>query len=228
MQTPDRRTPVVAIGDVHGCATLLRHTLKPHLGTGAELIFLGDLVDRSPEPDGDRQVLEQVRELQANPQAYGLAGVTVLRGNHEQMLLDALAEEEPGEATELWEWNGGDPEFLAVAREHQAWLDGLPLMAERGNHLFVHAGVRPGVPLEQQQADDLLWIRAPFLNKNHGLPYTVVHGHTFRKDYRVTRLPHRIGIDTGAFKSGKLTALQFDPTTYTYQGNGNSSGLKAA
>jgi serine/threonine protein phosphatase 1 len=210
MQTPDRSTPVVAIGDVHGCATLLRHTLKPHLGTGAELIFLGDLVDRSPEPDGDRQVLEQVRELQANPQAHGLAGVTVLRGNHEQMLLDALADESPGDATELWEWNGGDPAFLAVAREHQAWLDGLPLMAERGNHLFVHAGVRPGVPLEQQQADDLLWIRAPFLKKNHGLPYTVVHGHTFRKDYRITRLPHRIGIDTGAFKSGKLTALQLD------------------
>jgi serine/threonine protein phosphatase 1 len=228
MQIPDRRTPVVAIGDVHGCASLLRHTLKPHLGTGVELIFLGDLVDRSPELDGDRQVLELVRELQANPQAHGLAGVTVLRGNHEQMLLDALAEEQPREATELWEWNGGDPELLPVAREHHSWLDAFPYSAIRGNYLFVHAGVRPGVPLEQQQAEDLLWIRAPFLKKDHGLPYTVVHGHTFRKDYRVTRLPHRIGIDTGAFKSGKLTALQFDPTKYTYQGNENYSVLKAA
>lgn len=213
MQAPERRIPVVAIGDVHGCASLLRHTLKPHLGTGAELIFLGDLVDRSPEPDGDRQVLELVRELQANPQANGLAGVTVLRGNHEQMLLDALAEEQPGEATELWEWNGGEPELLPVAREHHSWLDALPYSAIRGNYLFVHAGVRPGVPLEQQQPDDLLWIRAPFLKKNHGLPYTAVHGHTFRKDYRITRLPHRIGIDTGAFQSGKLTALPLDPWT---------------
>ena len=72
--------PVVAIGDVHGCATLLREAVWPHLGSGAELIFLGDLIDRSPESDGDRQVIELVRELQVNPEAYGLAGVTVLRG----------------------------------------------------------------------------------------------------------------------------------------------------
>ena len=81
----------------------------------------------------------------------------------------------------------------------------------RGEYLFVHAGVRPGVPLQQQQSDDLLWIRGPFLNDPHGLPYTVVHGHTFRSDYRITRLPHRIGIDTGAFKSGTLTALPLAP-----------------
>lgn len=211
MTTNEIQAPVVAIGDVHGCASLLREAIWPHLGSGAELIFLGDLIDRSPEPEGDQQVLELVRELQANPEAYGLAGVTVLRGNHEQMLLDALEEESPGEATELWEWNGGDPDFLPAAREHQGWLQSLPLTAERGDYLFVHAGVRPGVPLAQQQADDLLWIRGPFLSGPHGLPYRVVHGHTFRSDYRVTRLPHRIGIDTGAFKSGHLTALPLAP-----------------
>lgn len=211
MTTPECPAPVVAIGDVHGCASLLREAIWPHLGSGAELIFLGDLIDRSPEPEGDQQVLELVRELKANPEAYGLAGVTVLRGNHEQMLLDALEEESPGEATELWEWNGGDPDFLPAAREHQGWLQSLPLTAERGDYLFVHAGVRPGVPLQQQQADDLLWIRGPFLSGPHGLPYRVVHGHSFRSDYRVTRLPHRIGIDTGAFKSGQLTALELDP-----------------
>lgn len=207
MTTNETNTPVVAIGDVHGCATLLREALWPHLGTGAELILLGDLIDRSPEPDGDKQVIELVRELQDNAAAYGLAGVTVLRGNHEQMLLDALAEDTPGEATELWEWNGGDPGFLPVARDHQDWLKTLPLTAIRGDYLFVHAGVRPEVPLDEQQADDLIWIRRPFLTRNHGLPYTVVHGHTFRSDYSITRLPHRIGIDTGAFISGRLTAL---------------------
>lgn len=207
MTTTEPHTPVVAIGDVHGCATLLREALWPHLGTGAELILLGDLIDRSPEPDGDKQVIELVRELQDNAAAYGLAGVTVLRGNHEQMLLDALAEDTPGEATELWEWNGGDPGFLPVARDHQDWLKTLPLTAIRGDYLFVHAGVRPEVPLDEQQADDLIWIRRPFLTRNHGLPYTVVHGHTFRSDYSITRLPHRIGIDTGAFISGRLTAL---------------------
>jgi len=61
--------------------------------------------------------------------------------------------------------------------------------------------------LKEQRSEDLLWIRGPFLKEPHGLPYTVVHGHTFRSDYRITRLPHRIGIDTGAFISGLLTAL---------------------
>ena len=207
-----RNAEVVAIGDVHGCVTLLRETIRPYLGSGAELIFLGDLIDRSPEPDGDRQVIELVRKLQSNPGDFGLAGVTVLRGNHEQMLLDALTEDDPGEATDLWQWNGGNSAFLNAAREHQDWLGSLPLTAIRGSYLFVHAGVRPGLELEDQQEEDLLWIRRPFLQKPHGLPYTVVHGHTFRRDYRVTRLPHRIGIDTGAFISGKLTALRLDST----------------
>jgi serine/threonine protein phosphatase 1 len=207
MTTADGMAPVVAIGDVHGCASLLNTAIQPYLGSGAELILLGDLIDRAPEADGNRRVIELVRELQDNPAAHGLAGVTVLRGNHEQMLLDALAEDTPGEATELWEWNGGDPDFLPLAREHQDWLRSLPLMAVRGDYLFVHAGVRPGLDLEDQQPDDLLWIRRPFLQKPHDLPYTVVHGHTFRSDYSVTRLPHRIGIDTGAYLSGTLTAL---------------------
>ncbi len=161
MTTTETLTPVVAIGDVHGCVTLLREAIWPHLGSGAELILLGDLIDRSPEPDGDRQVIELVRELQDNAAAYGLAGVTVLRGNHEQMLIEALAEDIPGDATELWEWNGGNPEFLPVAREYRGWLESLSLTAVRGDYLFVHAGVRPGVPLQEQRSEDLLWIRGP-------------------------------------------------------------------
>jgi serine/threonine protein phosphatase 1 len=206
-KSDDPPATVVAVGDVHGCADLLEQALTPYLGSGAELIFLGDLIDRSPDRDGDRRVVERVRQLQEQPDAHGLAGVTVLRGNHEQMLLDALHEPDAGDATELWAWNGGDPAFLPVARDHQDWLETLPLTAIRGDYLFVHAGVRPEVPFEEQQADDLLWIRRPFLTRNHGLPYTVVHGHTFRSDYSITRLPHRIGIDTGAFLSGRLTAL---------------------
>jgi serine/threonine protein phosphatase 1 len=89
-KTVESPATVVAIGDVHGCADLLEQTLAPHLGSGAELIFLGDLIDRSPERDGDSRVVERVRQLQEQPDAHGLAGVTVLRGNHEQMLLDAL------------------------------------------------------------------------------------------------------------------------------------------
>ena len=211
MTPTEAKAPVVAVGDVHGCVSLLREAIWPHLGSGAELIFLGDLIDRAPEPNGDCQVIEQVRELQANPETYGLAGVTVLRGNHEQMLIDALAEDTPGDATELWEWNGGNPGFLPVAREHRVWLESLPLSAVRGDYLFVHAGVRPGVPLQEQRSEDLLWIRGPFLKEPHGLPYTVVHGHTFQSDFQVSRAPHRIGIDTGAFVSDRLTALPLDP-----------------
>ena len=202
-----RTNQIIAIGDVHGCASLLQEVIQPYFGSGVELILLGDLIDRAPEPGGDQSVLELVRELQINASANGLAGVTVIRGNHEQMLLDALAEDSSGDATDLWEWNGGDPDFLPAAREHQNWLGSLPLTAVRGDYLFVHAGIRPGLDLEDQQPDDLLWIRRPFLQKPHGLPYTVVHGHTFRSDYSVTHLPHRIGIDTGAYISGILTAL---------------------
>lgn len=106
------RPDVVAIGDVHGCAALLEQQLLPHLDSGVELIFLGDLIDRAPEPDGDRKVLERVWQLQNNPGAYGLAAVTVLRGNHEQMLLESLASPKPGLAFDLWRSNGGNPALL--------------------------------------------------------------------------------------------------------------------
>ncbi len=74
----------------------------------------------------------------------------------------------------------------------------------------MHAGVRPGVSLERQAFEDLIWIRKPFFSQAHGLPYTLVHGHTFRNDYQFTRLPHRIGIDTGAYESRILMALQLE------------------
>lgn len=154
------------------------------------------MIDRLPEPGGDQRVIERIRQLQDEPGRFGLSGVTALRGNHEQILLDALDEPDPAGATGLWRCNGGDPSFLPVAREHQDWLAGLRYTAIRGRYLFVHAGVPPGLPLERQAKDDPLWIRRPFLDAvHHWLPYKVVHGHTFRRDYRITHLPHRIGID---------------------------------
>jgi serine/threonine protein phosphatase 1 len=201
--------PVVAIGDVHGCANLLEGELEKHRGSGAELILLGDLIDRAPEPDGDRRVLERIWALQQHPEGWGLAGVTVLRGNHEQMLIEAFEEDEPDAATDVWVWNGGNPALLPFYRRHRAWFEALPLTVIRGDYLFVHAGVRPGVPLEEQQADDLIWIRQPFLNRPHGLPYTVVHGHSITRDHRIDRRSDRINLDTGAFKSGLLSSLTF-------------------
>ena len=199
--------PVVAIGDVHGCAELLEQELQKYRGSGAELILLGDLIDRAPNPNGDRRVLERIWSLQQDPSSWGLAKVTVLRGNHEQMLLDALTEDQPGPATELWEWNGGDLDLLPFARHHIDWFKALPFTAIRGSYLFVHAGVRPDVPLEEQQEEDLIWIRKPFLSRPHGLPYIVVHGHTITRGHQIDRHPHRINLDTGAFGSGILSSI---------------------
>ena len=214
--------PVVAIGDVHGCTSLLEQVLQKHRGSGAELIFLGDLIDRAPEPDGDRKVLERVWALQKNPRHWGLSKVTVLRGNHEQMLLDAIRETIPGQATDLWLWNGGDLDLLPFAAQHREWFEGLPYTEIRGNYLFVHAGVRPGVPLEKQTPDDLTWIRKPFLGKHHGLPYTVVHGHSITKSHRIERRQGRINLDTGAFCSGVLSSLRLDVNS-TAPKNGQTS-----
>ena len=127
------------------------------------------------------------------------------------MLLKAMAPRAPDQDVGLWLCNGGNADLLPLARERQAWFEQLPYTAIRGRYLFVHAGVRPHIRLEHQASDDLIWIRRPFLTMPHGLPYTVVHGHSFRHDFKVTRLPHRIGIDTGAYLSGVLTAMRLRP-----------------
>lgn len=206
--------PVVAIGDVHGCASLLEQAIAPHLGSGCELLFVGDLIDRSPEPHGDRRVLERIWALQADPAGFGLAAVTVLRGNHEQMLLEAIEEaahDVSGPDRARWIRSGGDAALLPFAIPHRDWFASLPHLAIRGEHLFVHAGVRPGIPLQHQSAHDLLWIRQPFLKAaDHGLPWIVVHGHTPLGHGEITRLPHRIGIDTAAFATGRLIPLRLE------------------
>ena len=200
-------TNIVAIGDVHGHYKKLVEAVEPHFNSNAEFIFIGDLFDRAEEPDGDLKVLTYVRELQDNPENFGLSKVTVLKGNHEDMLIKVIKTDD----TELWEYNGGDINFLDIAREHLDWLESLPLYAERGQYLFVHAGVRPDVPLEEQADEDLIWIRDPFLNGNdHHLPYIVVHGHTPTPNFEVEVLPHRIGIDTGACFGGTITALPLE------------------
>ena len=104
----------------------------------------------------------------------------------------------------------GDPQLLPVLRQHRHWFAALPYTAIRGRLLFVHAGVRPGVPLGEQQ-QDLIWIRQPFLRRRHGLPCTVVHGHTITRNHQIDRCEHRINLDTGAFRSGVLSSLQLDP-----------------
>ena len=193
-------THTIAIGDVHGSYNLLLDTVEPHIGSGNELVLLGDLFDRSPESDGDLNVLEFVRDMNEHPDAYGLSAVESLMGNHESLLLDALTGD-----VECWLMNGGNVEFAVHLIEnpsHIEWIKRRPYSLIRDNYLLVHAGVRPDIPLNKQDPFDLTWIR-PDPYTPHNLPYTIIYGHTIPE--QVTHYPDRIAIDTGAYHTGKLS-----------------------
>jgi serine/threonine protein phosphatase 1 len=207
---------VYAIGDVHGCTDRLlalhdqiRQDLADHPIAHPLIIHLGDAIDRGPDSAG---TLELMRTC--FPQG---PRVLNLMGNHEEMFLTALATGHP-DATRTWLANGGvetlqswglpwsappDTWAAAIPPVQRGFLRGLSLLYRVGGYLFVHAGVRPDLPLEQQVPEDLLWIREPFLSFGGTLDVVVVHGHT-PEDAPVV-LPHRIGIDTGAVLGGKLT-----------------------
>ena len=196
----------VAIGDVHGCFTLLQQQVQPLIGSQSEVVFLGDLIDRSPEVDGDLKVLQLVHFMEQNPAAFGLSKVTVLTGNHEQLFLSAYLHGLNNSMAQCWLANGGNPDLLDQAHPFIDWLLDRPRTYIKDDYLFVHAGVRPGVALEDQNPHDLIWIRNTFLDaEDHGLPYVIVHGHTPTELPEV--LPKRINIDTGACYTGTLTAL---------------------
>jgi serine/threonine protein phosphatase 1 len=202
-----------AVGDVHGRADLVDAMLaaidEDAAGRDVRTIFIGDYVDRGPD---SRIVIER---LLAPPPALQ---VTCLLGNHERLMLDAL---DGGFRQVLaWHSNGGlatirsyggfdiDSLRLMMPREHEEWIRALPLYVDDGERLFVHAGIRPGVPIEEQDEDEMLWIRARFLDSDVDHGRLVVHGHTIvdRPEVRT----NRVGIDTGAYDSGVLTCAAFD------------------
>lgn len=221
---------VYAIGDIHGRLDLFTALLARIEADNAqrppariEVVLLGDLIDRGPQ---SAQMVDMAMGLEAD-----MATLHVLKGNHESAMIEALSGDPA--AMSRWLVNGGDaalkswgvaedlldaaePTTLLEAMEAAvpepvvAWLDGLPLSHQVGDYLFVHAGIRPGIPLDDQDPIDLMWIRAEFLNSraDHGM--MVVHGHTIRPEVDTRR--NRIGIDTGAYRSGKLTALGLEGT----------------
>lgn len=209
---------IYAIGDVHGCADRLA-ALHAEIARDARddpaeavvLVHLGDYVDRGADSAG---VLDQ---LLAPAPVPGAAMVTLL-GNHEAMMLAACDRWAPPDAMTYWLENGGaatlasygtsaeDPEFrAAIPLAHLELLHRCPRLWAVGDYLFVHAGIRPEVPLDRQDPFDLIWIREPFLSFDGDLPQIVVHGHT-PAPAPVIR-SHRIGIDTGACFGGMLTCL---------------------
>jgi serine/threonine protein phosphatase 1 len=215
------------VGDIHGRRDLLRDMHQRidgdkarRGGAPAREIYLGDYIDRGPSSAG---VISELLDRAAHVDAV------FLRGNHEQMLLDLL---DGHDVLEDWLHVGGTATLLsygvaprliarlvspaairrqlaaALPAEHRRFYEGTQLYARLGPYLAVHAGLRPGLPLEAQSAMDLLCIRREFLQYTGDLGFIVVHGHTpaIAPELR----PNRINIDTGAFATNRLTTLRID------------------
>jgi serine/threonine protein phosphatase 1 len=216
------------VGDIHGRIDLLEHLLaRIHADLQRRparktlLVFVGDLIDRGPS---SAQVIERLR-------CYRREGVrpVFLLGNHEEVLLRIIG----GDASVIESWlKFGGLECLqsygvslakirgrsadevveivraAVPRKHVEFLETFADSCRFGDYLFVHAGIRPGIEVDQQSQADLRWIREPFLYDESDHGFVVVHGHTIRDE--VEERPNRIGIDTGAYRSGVLTALAIE------------------
>jgi serine/threonine protein phosphatase 1 len=216
-------TRAYALGDIHGRADLFAALIDAVETDDAArdkaettVILLGDLVDRGPE---SARVIALARNWQAR------RAVRILMGNHEEMFLEALEDEEV--LRHFLRYGGRetllsypiDPEaytraelaetrklaLAAIPPEDLAFIRTFEDSVSLGDYLFVHAGIRPGVALEDQRQSDLRWIRETFLTHAESFGPVVVHGHTIFGEPEVRH--NRIGIDTGAYTSGRLTAL---------------------
>lgn len=220
---------IYAISDVHGCAHLLEPLLKVidadvRRGRACEAIevYLGDYIDRGPD---SRSTLDLLAARARSRNAVFLCG------NHEAFLVEVLrdpsrlaawfrvgglqtlmsyglspslepdADEQVALASELW---------AAMPDPHRSFLNGLRLTFSCGDFLFVHAGLRPGIPIPEQKPTDLLWIRDEFLNSGTDFGKYVIHGHTPVRSAEF--LPNRANIDTGAYATGNLTLLSIEGT----------------
>lgn len=217
---------VYAVGDIHGrldlllrLETLIAEDAAEHSAARRVVIYLGDYIDRGDDSAG------VVDHLSRRPPA-GFERVCLI-GNHEAYLLRFL---DDTSITDAWLANGGRETLLSYGVEppgfhdapakaseaqsrlrdclpdsHRAFLESLSYSHREGDYLFVHAGVRPGIPLDRQRRDDLIWIREKFLNFDGDFGAVVVHGHTIREQPDIRA--NRIGIDTGAYASERLTCV---------------------
>ena len=227
---------IYAIGDIHGRADLLLQLLAKIVADSESrgeierklLIFLGDYIDRGLQ---SRQTIDvMVDQL---PEGFE---VVALKGNHEEMMLDAM---EHKEALPTWIHNGGqatlysygvDPQnylmrddatlllgtLLAanMPPKHRKFFESLKVSHQMGDYFFVHAGINPNFPLKEQKARDLLWIRRRFLQHTGRFEKVIVHGHTPTEEPAV--FVNRIGIDTGAWTTGHLTALRLEKKSMSF------------
>ncbi|MBO6900200.1 MAG: serine/threonine protein phosphatase [Rhizobiaceae bacterium] len=215
---------IFAVGDIHGRLDLLEAMADRIAVDMADsppddwrIVFLGDYGDRGPDTRGVIELL--ATRCAVEPR------LIALRGNHDQGLVDFIS---GGENARLFVNHGGaetaasydvaaafdtqagqaatrDALAAAVPPRHLSFLSGLPYSAHFGDFYFCHAGIRPGIALEDQQPDDLIWIREPFLSNPALHPKVIVHGHTPVAEPEI--MPNRVGVDTGAYRSGVLSAL---------------------
>jgi len=195
---------VYAIGDVHGCLDSLEKlfNILP-LSSEDVLIFLGDYIDRGPDSKG---VINFLISLSKEYRCI------FIRGNHEEMFLNAVLH---GKDVELWYYNGAFAtvrsygSIASIPGDHIDFISSTIYYHILGNFLFVHAGVKPGIPLEDQSEFDLTWIRDEFIYSSDPLPgFKIIFGHTpFEKPLV---MKNKIGIDTGCVYGGKLTALKIE------------------
>jgi serine/threonine protein phosphatase 1 len=216
---------IYAVGDIHGRLDLLERLIgmiddddAARGSADTTLLFLGDLVDRGPDSAG---VVARLLEL-----SRSRPSTRFLMGNHEEVFLLAASGDVPalkffcriGGRETILSYGIGEAEYNAMDFEeldaelrarvpdiHLDFMSGFENSIAIGDYLFVHAGLRPGVPLAEQKTKDLRWIRDPFLTHADPFEGFVVHGHTITDE--VDERTNRIGIDTGAYFSGTLTAL---------------------
>jgi serine/threonine protein phosphatase 1 len=218
---------IYAIGDVHGRLDLLHRLIGmieddlAHGHPATRLIFLGDVIDRGPD---SAELVALLMKLDGNPR------VTVLKGNHEAALADAWRGDH--DALEGWLANGGDATLRSYGADRASletadtrtlfrllqrtipervirWCERLPVSERVDGYMFVHAGVRPGVALEAQSEDDMLWIREEFTRSDVDHGAVIVHGHSAQSD-GIHFAANRIGVDTAAYRSDRLSAVVID------------------
>jgi serine/threonine protein phosphatase 1 len=210
----DAASPLTfAVGDIHGCLDKLDRLLaacEAHAGARpARYVFLGDYIDRGPHSRGVIDVL--MAKQAARP-----GTVVCLRGNHEQMAVDAHAS---ARAVPLWLANNAlstlrNYDGRRISPEHLAWLDALPFCHDDGLRFFVHAGIDLTVPLAAQAPEVMVWMREPFLSECDAVDCGrfIVHGHTPLQGGTPDLRRRRVNLDTAAVMGGPLTAAVFDDT----------------